>query len=947
MQNDRSQRQWLALDMPINQYPPPAPERARQCQREPQPWANRGLSYPPPQVPAAEQPCYERREQERNISSCGYVKESIAYPPSDDNEQQTMDSTQKPRVDWLERVPDVQALLSTRLNRRPLRFTESEGTAVEDIVPEPSPVPIVPAHQRLVLAQERRMPVESHGGEGARGRQLGQAHVIGRPRQEPDRPHLTASMAIRNLIEPTSPPAPDAIDETPRPAGSTCGADSEISSLVRRWSAPGATAEGAKQSAPDVGTAPTFHVTGAESNYLYATAGASSRPRLIPGHYYYDTNTSPGPSPHSPSPHTALQCSLEPGYCATSASREQSQDRYRVEPPASLPPAPHGHQYTSGPAAFRPETNQRDSGWRVPLSSSLAVEHSQVYNPGSADCIHGPVESHTYPNPSSNRSSHDYRHKTSFVYSGSQDRATPSASPNSHAYCSGAGSTRRESPQDQFGSTTTSRSSSIATSQYSPGVTVQHTVTPSSAKNLKSTPYYATLRPVSSGSRQPWSQTASWPLDNDIHESPTSLLPEATKLLPSFRRRRGSSRPRYPTSTRSMPNLLYISDAGNPVADALLSHRQTVIAEEPTQIDMPLGLSGKKFMPRTIGTVTPPGHGTETDAVMREAPPLPSMLKTSIDARLKQRAPSEKTVQISSRGADAWRLHAPQETPRRAKSVEHLVGRVSQYPVSAVRDQQVLIRGSKDRNPGRDGIRSSFSLQELETGKILQEMSSGLVEATPAQENIPQPAELVMPAIPGPASSEHAGEMGVQSTTPVQLTIGIESYKNPFVLIDCALALVRYSRSRFFVANGPLMQNNYTGLAETINYLGTEMQRIESTFTGQAMQEWINTVYNVEEYKDLERLTRYIAQRMDEDQHPAEAGTHRRLTNLIRKYVPNGRLGKWLQMMEGALKDISARQAREDPQAQAAQRRRATGHRTKGYRVAGEASGNFFGPGLA
>lgn len=397
-----------------------------------------------------------------------------------------------------------------------------------------------------------------------------------------------------------------------------------------------------------------------------------------------------------------------------------------------------------------------------------------------------------------------------------------------------------------------------------------------------------------------------------------------------------------------MPNLLYISDAGNPVADALLSHRQTVIAEEPTQIDMPLGLSGKKFMPRTIGTVTPPGHGTETDAVMREAPPLPSMLKTSIDARLKQRAPSEKTVQISSRGADAWRLHAPQETPRRAKSVEHLVGRVSQYPVSAVRDQQVLIRGSKDRNPGRDGIRSSFSLQELETGKILQEMSSGLVEATPAQENIPQPAELVMPAIPGPASSEHAGEMGVQSTTPVQLTIGIESYKNPFVLIDCALALVRYSRSRFFVANGPLMQNNYTGLAETINYLGTEMQRIESTFTGQAMQEWINTVYNVEEYKDLERLTRYIAQRMDEDQHPAEAaGTHRRLTNLIRKYVPNGRLGKWLQMMEGALKDISARQAREDPQAQAAQRRRATGHRTKGYRVAGEASGNFFGPGLA
>ena len=87
---------------------------------------------------------------------------------------------------------------------------------------------------------------------------------------------------------------------------------------------------------------------------------------------------------------------------------------------------------------------------------------------------------------------------------------------------------------------------------------------------------------------------------------------------------------------------------------------------------------------------------------------------------------------------------------------------------------------------------------------------------------------------------------------------------------------------------------------------------------------------------------------MDEDQQPAEAaGTHRRLTSLIKKYVPNGRLGRWLQTVESALKDISARQAREDPQAQEAQRRRAAEHRTRGYRLAGEASGNFFGPGLA
>jgi len=52
-------------------------------------------------------------------------------------------------------------------------------------------------------------------------------------------------------------------------------------------------------------------------------------------------------------------------------------------------------------------------------------------------------------------------------------------------------------------------------------------------------------------------------------------------------------------------------------------------------------------------------------------------------------------------------------------------------------------------------------------------------------------------------------------------------------------------------------------------------------------------------------------------------------------------------MMEDALKDISARQAREDPKAQEAQRRRAAEHRAKGYRLAGEASGNLFGPGLA
>jgi len=908
MQNDRSQPQWLSLDMPINQYPPPDPELVRQSQREqepryePQSWAHRGLSYPPPQVPAAEQQYYGQGQQGENISSGSCIGESQgtipSYPAPSGDDQQTMESTQKPRVDWLEGVPEMQALLSAQAERRSLQVTDSE---VEEIAPQPSSVPMIPANQRLILeipSQERGcMRTESHEG-GIRGRQHGHVHKLGTPsvRQElDDRPHRTASMAIRDLIEPTSPR--DTIDRIPRPPALVGGGGPELLAYVRRWSAPGATAESAKISASDIGTAPTFHVTGAESHYLYASrvqepasdyTSAAPRPRLIPGHYYYDSSVS-----SSPSPYTQLQYGLEPGYpTTTSAGRAPagSPARYRVEPSASLPPAPHGHQYTSAPATFRPETTQLDPDPHVPLSRSPAplaqllpgVElqpgsysarrepsphprshrrqslspYGQVCLPRNEDCIHGPAESHAYTNPPSSRPSHDHDHRygSQLGYPRTQDRNyLPSPSPHSQTYTSDTGSTRRESSQDPLSPTTSSRSSSVATSLYPPAFTLQPTTTPSFAKNLKSTPYYATLRPGPAGSKQAWLQTGPWPLGNAIREPPTPLppLPEASKPLPSSRRRRGSSRPRHPTSTRSMPNLLYMSEVGSSVRDAFSPQRQTVISEEPSQTDIPQGFSSGQSGAHTIGTLTPRGH--ETDAVMREAPPL---LDTIMDARLKSRTPSENTAQISSRGADAWRLHAPQEPPRRAKSVEDLGGRASQYPVSAVRDQPGPVRGSRDRSPSRGGTCSSFSQQELETGMILQEMYTGGMEATPAGENIPQPADLVIPAIPGPAR-EHGG-VGVQPAPPAQLTIATETYRNPFVLIDCALAFLRYSRSRFFVANGPLMQNNFTELAESINYLGTEMQRIESTFTGQAMREWINTVYNVEEYKDLERLTRYI-----------------------------------------------------------------------------------------
>ncbi|KAF8425452.1 hypothetical protein EV426DRAFT_595128 [Tirmania nivea] len=968
MQNDRSQRQWRSLDMQINQYAPSDSELVRQNQREqkpryqPQSWPHQGL-------PTAEQSYYTRNEQGQNICSGGSQGTIPSYVSSNDN-QQAMGSTQTPRVDWVDGVAEVQALLRAP-DRTSLQATESGMTAVNPIVSQLSPVPAADANQELTLeipSQERgHIPLWSHEGG---------AH---------DRPYRAASMAIRDLIEPTS---PDTVDRNPQPPGAIAGGGSELLSYARRSSAPLTTAESAKQPA----SAPMFHVTGTESNYLYATASSSDqgpvidyasaapRPRLLPGHCYYDPNAS-----LSPSPHTRLQYSWEPG-CSTTPSRVPFQDRSRVEPSASLPPVLHGHQNSSEPATFRPETIQLDPDRHVPLSRSPVPpallsasvrdlrpgncdtrrepsphahlrahsQHtlsplSQAYNLGTEYRICGPAEAHAYSSQPSNRSSRDHQHSSQLGYSRSQGCGTsPSASPHNQSFTSNA--TRREPPQDQHSHSTTSHSTSTATLQYSPAFTLQPITTSSSAKNLKSTPYYATLRPAPSGSKQAWSPTGSSSLDITIGESTTTspALPEVPKPLPSSRRRRGSSRHRNPTSTRSMPNLLYKSETDNLVTDAFSSQRQTMISEESSQTDEPQGFSGWQSGPRTVGTVTPRGH--ETDVVMSGAFPPPRP-ETIIDARLKEiprRTPGEKTA-ISLRGADAWRLHIPQEPPRRAKSVENLGGRVSQYSVSSVRDQPGPVRSSRDRSPSRamqpTGTCSNFSKEELETGLILQEMSTGLMEA---HDNMSKPADLVMPAIPVPPSSKQDGEVGPQPIPPVQLTIAIGTFRNPFVLIDCALALLRYSRSRFFVANGPLMQNSYTELAESINYLGTEMQRIESTFTGQAMQEWIKTVYNVEEYKDLEKLTRYISQRMDEDQQPAEAaGTHRRLTSLIRKYVPNGRLVKWLQMMEGALKDISARQAREDPRAQEAQRRRAAEHRTKGYRLAGEASGNFFGPLLA
>ena len=921
MQNDQSQRQWRSLDIQVNQYPPPDPKLVRQNQREqepryePQPWPHRGLSYPPPQVP--EQPYYGPGEQGQNVCSGGYAGESqgtiSSYPPPNENSRQAIDSTQRPRVDWLEGVPEVQELLNAP-DRRSLRVAESERNAVNPVVPQSSSVPMtamMPASQRLTLeipSQERgRVPPGSHDGH-ARGREPGQMHVTDQTPnviQQPDRTHRTASMAIRNLIEPSP---RDTVDRSPRPPGSIGGGVSELPTYVRRWSAPGATAENAKQPTPD---APAFHVTGTESNYLYATASASTqvpaidhipRPRLLPGHYYYDHS-----APLSPSSHTRLHRDFEPSYSTSSSTSRDREPSHRVEESASLPP--HSHQFE--PATSRPATIQLDLDRRVPLSDnqttlsgssgpnaqlSASIElqpaagnygarrepsthvhprapyrqslspRSQVYMPENESHMHESTKSHTYPNPPASHSTYDHLHSSQPGYSKPQGRNAPLfASPYSQPYTSDASSTRQESPRDQLSPTTTSRSSSIATSQYSPAFTLQPTTTPNLAKNLKSTPYYATLKPPTSGSKHTRSQTGSWPFDNAILESPTpsSALLEAPKSLLSSRRKRGSSRPRNPTSTRSMPNLLYMPGTSNPVTDAFSSQRETAISEEPSQMVMAQYFSGTPSGAHTFGTVIPQGSGT--DAMMR-APPPSSTFETIMDARLKmvpERTPSKKNAQVSSRGADAWRLHVPPESPRRAKSVENIGGWVSQYPVSGVRDKPGYVRGSRDRSPSRAsqplGAHSSFSQQELETSRILQEMSTGWIEAASAQENIPQRAGLVMPAVSRPASSEHGGGQGVQPTPTVELTIAIETFRNPFVLIDCASALLRYSRSRFFVANGPLMQNNYTELAESINYLGTEMQRIESTFTGQAMQEWINTVYNMEEYRDLERFTRYIS----------------------------------------------------------------------------------------
>jgi len=834
--------------MQINQYPPPNPELVRQneneqeSRHESQPWPHRGLSYPP-QVP--EQPYHGQGEQGQNVYSGGYIGQSQGmvppYPPPNDNGQRALGSAQRPRIDWLEGIPGVDALLSEP-GRRSLRPTTSEGTVVD---------PMVPA------GHGQRLALEIPSGSMTLGPR--QVHMIGNTpgvNQESDRPHRTATMAIRDLIEPIP---RDTVDIP------------FIGSSERRWSAPMATAVNAKQSADGISVTPAFHVTGTESNYLYATArraqapatdDATPRPRLLPGHYYYDPKIAP-----SPSPRTQLQYSA-----ASNSSGEPSEDRHRVEPLASLP-FPPGDLYTSGPATFKSETTQLDPDRLLPLGHSpgphvllsASVEHHydaqhelsphayprahqqqslpphiQLSTSGHGYHMREPTEQQSYPNPPWNRSPQGYLHRSQLGHSRPHDHSIPlSASPHSQVYTSDAGSpgTRRdyESSQDQLSPTTTSRSSSIAASQYSPVFTIQPT---SSANNLKSIPYYATLRPGPSGSRQARPRTGPELLGNAVQvpSTPSPVLSEAPNPLAISRRRRGSSRPRNPTSARSMPNLLYTSDVGISVTDAASSQRQAVISEEPSQTDVPHLFSGRPSGAHTVGTVTTRECGM--DIVMREAPPPPPTSGTIMDAQLKRisgRTTDEKATQISSRGADAWRLHVHQEPPRRAKSVESLGGRVLQYPLNDVRGQLGPIRGSGDRGSSRAPQTFSFSQQELETGMILQEMSTGRMEAATVRENTPQPADLVAPATTGSTSSRH-----------------------PFVLIDCASALLRYSRSRFFVANGPLMQNNYTELAESINYLGAEMQRIESTFTGQAMHEWISTVSNMEEYKDLERFTRHI-----------------------------------------------------------------------------------------
>lgn len=71
------------------------------------------------------------------------------------------------------------------------------------------------------------------------------------------------------------------------------------------------------------------------------------------------------------------------------------------------------------------------------------------------------------------------------------------------------------------------------------------------------------------------------------------------------------------------------------------------------------------------------------------------------------------------------------------------------------------------------------------------------------------------------------------------------------------------------------------------------------------------------------------------------------LRKLFSTYIINGILVQWLQRMEEELDVISKRQANADPNARHAQKIRTAQHNEKNFRLQGEPSGNFFGPGLA
>lgn len=350
---------------------------------------------------------------------------------------------------------------------------------------------------------------------------------------------------------------------------------------------------------------------------------------------------------------------------------------------------------------------------------------------------------------------------------------------------------------------------------------------------------------------------------------PPPPQPTSRRRPTESRRRRSGAR--TPAASRSMPNLLESTPLEvNPGSRPQQKAPTPILENEGDgRPDAPLPRQSRQAEIRATAKAL--RQATDTDVVMRDAPPRHPGVITMADyyrVGLDTARASAPLLPVTQEGSmsrrdNSWRLQPPAELPRRSKSVDMLgIRNLAPSAVSgaSAAGPSVAIAAPPTENKGKEkatALGSGFSEAELETSRILTEMSAHheLYLASKLQQ-LQQPR--ASPSFSVSTSSSVLGDHDKTVSASPALSASAQPHRNQFVLIDCAKAFKRYSRSYYTVGNGPMIQNKLTDFVENLRYHASEMLRIESRFTHEAMQEWISDNHEVDEYTTMVTMTNYI-----------------------------------------------------------------------------------------